>query len=223
MTKVKSNKINVTELAKLWGVSSDNIKQNSDNLTVGGSLDLQGTAITSLPDNLTVGGSLYLRGTAITAPKFIKRPSSRFSFDLKLSIECKFNIKGFSIADGILARILHSKGAVKKIRIWGKKEESYLVSDDNGNFAHGETIAKAREDLIYKSVAKFDGKLPKKATGKEWIGIYRAATGACGAGIKHFVEQSGKDIEAEYTAKQIATLAQGQFGHEKFKLLLNNI
>jgi len=27
-----------------------------------GSLDLQGTGITSLPDNLTVGGSLFLRG-----------------------------------------------------------------------------------------------------------------------------------------------------------------
>ena len=36
-----------------------------DNLSVGGWLDLSGTAITSLPDNLTVGGSLYLRGTAI--------------------------------------------------------------------------------------------------------------------------------------------------------------
>ncbi|MFP9521275.1 hypothetical protein AB6D43_14030, partial [Pectobacterium brasiliense] len=31
-----------------------------DNLSVGGSLDLRGTGITSLPDNLSVGGSLYL-------------------------------------------------------------------------------------------------------------------------------------------------------------------
>ena len=38
-----------------------------DNLTVGDSLDLRGTGITALPDNLTVGGSLYLRGTGITA------------------------------------------------------------------------------------------------------------------------------------------------------------
>jgi hypothetical protein len=37
-----------------------------DNLTVGGSLDLENTAITALPDNLTVGGSLDLSGTAIT-------------------------------------------------------------------------------------------------------------------------------------------------------------
>ena len=38
-----------------------------DNLTVGGSLDLRGTQITSLPDNLTVGGWLDLSGTQITS------------------------------------------------------------------------------------------------------------------------------------------------------------
>ena len=37
-----------------------------DNLTVGGGLYLLGTGITSLPDNLTVGGYLDLRGTGIT-------------------------------------------------------------------------------------------------------------------------------------------------------------
>jgi hypothetical protein len=38
-----------------------------DGLTVGGSLDLQDTAITSLPDGLTVGGFLDLLDTAITS------------------------------------------------------------------------------------------------------------------------------------------------------------
>ena len=33
----------------------------------GGSLDLSGTQITSLPDNLTVSGWLDLRGTQITS------------------------------------------------------------------------------------------------------------------------------------------------------------
>ena len=37
-----------------------------DNLSVGGSLDLSGTGVTTLPDNLSVGGSLYLSGTGIT-------------------------------------------------------------------------------------------------------------------------------------------------------------
>ncbi|ROI02912.1 hypothetical protein EGI16_12125, partial [Chryseobacterium sp. G0240] len=34
--------------------------------SVGGSLYLKGTQITTLPDNLSVGGSLYLKGTQIT-------------------------------------------------------------------------------------------------------------------------------------------------------------
>ena len=42
------------------------ITELPDNLKVGGYLDLQGTAITELPDNLKVGGYLDLRGTAIT-------------------------------------------------------------------------------------------------------------------------------------------------------------
>ncbi|MCW2473388.1 hypothetical protein [Candidatus Symbiopectobacterium sp. NZEC151] len=42
-----------------------------EGLSVGGSLDLEGTGITSLPEGLpeglSVGGSLYLRGTGITS------------------------------------------------------------------------------------------------------------------------------------------------------------
>jgi len=38
-----------------------------EGLSVGGSLDLRGTQITSLPEGLSVGGSLYLRGTQITS------------------------------------------------------------------------------------------------------------------------------------------------------------
>ena len=48
-------------------LSGTQITSLPDNLTVGGSLDLSGTQITSLPDNLTVGGSLDLRDTQITS------------------------------------------------------------------------------------------------------------------------------------------------------------
>ena len=55
-------------LTKEW-LDSKNISYTlsaDDNLTVGGSLYLQGAQITKLPDNLTVGGSLDQRGTQIT-------------------------------------------------------------------------------------------------------------------------------------------------------------
>ena len=118
-------------------------------------------------------------------------------------------------SDNIFSRVISSRGGVKKVKT-ERGDILYVVSDNNGNSAHGKTAAKAREDLIYKVVAKFDGKLPKKATGKEWVGIYRAVTGACAAGIKMFVEQTGKSLDDEYTAKQIAALVKGQYGSDRF-------
>ena len=117
--------------------------------------------------------------------------------------------------DGVFSYVLSNRKGIKKV----KNEQGnvlYIVSDENGNSAHGETIAKAREDLIYKVVAKFDGELPKKATGKEWVGIYRAVTGACSAGVKGFVASKDIDLDATFTPKQIAKLVQGQFGAEAF-------
>ena len=118
-------------------------------------------------------------------------------------------------SDGIFSYVLSNKAGVKKVKTDDGKI-LYVVSDEYGNSAHGETIAEAREDLIYKVVAKFDGALPQKATGKEWIGIYRAVTGACGTGVRMFVEEIGADIDDTFTAKEIAKLVKGRFGAEAF-------
>ena len=123
-------------------------------------------------------------------------------------------------SDGIFSYVLSNHAGVKKVKT-EKGNVLYIVSDENGNSAHGETIKQAREDLVYKVIAKFEGKLPKKATGAEWIAIYRAVTGACSAGVKHFVEQQGKSLDDVYTAKQIAKLVQGQFGAEAFAKKIN--
>lgn len=117
--------------------------------------------------------------------------------------------------DGIFSYVLSNKKCVKKVKTEQDKV-LYVVSDDKGNSAHGETIAKAREDLIFKVIAKADVAIPKKATGKEWVGIYRAVTGACSAGVKMFVEGTGKSLDDTYTAKEIARLVQGQYGAEQF-------
>ena len=42
-----------------------------------GSLDFEGTEITSLPDNLTVGGSLFLEGTGITNTNKVELKSNK--------------------------------------------------------------------------------------------------------------------------------------------------
>jgi hypothetical protein len=118
--------------------------------------------------------------------------------------------------DNIFSRVISNKKGVKKVETDAGKI-LFVVSDDNGNFAHGETIEKARKDLIYKNVAKFDGIVPQSASGKEWIGIYRAITGACAIGVKMFVEQVGKSIEDIYTGKEICDLVQGRYGAEAFR------
>ena len=118
-------------------------------------------------------------------------------------------------SDHIFSYVISNRAGVKKVKTEGGKI-LYVVRDENGNSAHGETIKQAREDLIYKVVAKSDVKIPKKATGKEWVGIYRSVTGACSIGVKMFVEKTDKSLDDTYTAKEIAKLVQGQFGAEQF-------
>src|ERR1035437_1048765 len=117
--------------------------------------------------------------------------------------------------DGVFSYVLSIRNGVKKLKTADGKI-LFVVHDDNGNSAHGATIAEARKDLVYRCVAKFDGAIPKSATGKEWVGIYRAVTGACGAGVRMFGERTRKNLDETYTAQDIASLVKGQFGAEKF-------
>jgi len=190
-----------------------------DNLTVGGYLDLEGTGITSLPDNLTVGGSLDLEGTGITQPKKRNKLPEGFNLIVKLSIELKFNAKGLTIADGILARILQTKGSIKKILVVGKKSPSWLASDDDGNHAHGDTMKEAIEELAFKTgsrdVEKYRN-MPMDTVKKpeDWAFIYRIVTGACKFGTKSFMD--GKALKKSYTLSEIIEETNGAFGHDKF-------
>ncbi len=117
--------------------------------------------------------------------------------------------------DGMFTYVLSNRNGVKKVRD-EKGNVFYIVSDDNGNSAHGKTIKEARNDLVYKATVKFDGKVPDSATGKDWVGLYRAITGACSVGIKAFVEEIGKSLDDVYTREQICELVRGRFGESKF-------
>ena len=118
--------------------------------------------------------------------------------------------------DGVFSRVISTRSGVKKVKTDNGKI-LFVVGDENGNFAHGETIGEAREDLVYKVVAKFEGNIPKSATGKDWIGIYRAITGACAAGVRNFVESTGKSLDESYADEEIACLVAGQYGAEQFR------
>jgi len=198
-----------------------------DNLTVGGSLYLRGTQITSLPDNLTVGGSIDLRGTQITSPEKLNRPPADFSIKVRASIEIAFNLRGYTIADGILGKIVGKRGLILRIIIAGRKGATYLASDGNGNSAHGETIKEARDGLAFKTasrdVSQFKGmKLTEKKAPKEWAFIYRIITGACQSGTEHFIAGKGK-LKAEYTLAEILEQTNGAFGYDRFKSIVTEV
>ncbi|MFA7333396.1 MAG: hypothetical protein WC130_03785 [Kiritimatiellia bacterium] len=191
------------------------------NPTVGGYLDL--SSVTSLPEgfNPTVGGSLYLSSFKGKKPDCKNIPQG-FSASLRLSIETRFNAKGFTVADGILARIIQARGPLKKIIVAGKKECTWLASSDDGIVhAHGDTAAEALAELAFKLADKGDlsdlRAMPMDTvkTPQEWGLVYRRATGACKSGTKHFMAQ--KVTKESYTLAEILEETKGAFGAERFR------
>ncbi len=126
----------------------------------------------------------------------------------------------FDLTDGIFSYVVSVKGTVKKLKN-SNGELSYLVSDDQGNSAHGKTIKEARDDLAFKLISKdveqFKN-MPLKTTKTpaEWAMVYRAITGACQYGTKQFIESKDK-LKEKYTLKEIIEQTNRAYGHERFK------
>ena len=84
--------------------------------------------------------------------------------------------------DGILTEVVSNRHNVYKVRKIARKEIEYLITDGNGNWAHGDTLEEAKEDLMYKisdrrksdyKHLKIDDTLPVD----EAIKCYRVITG----------------------------------------------
>ena len=189
-----------------------------DNLTVGGSLDLRGTQITSLPDNLTVGGSLDLRGTQITNTSNINKEIPQI-----------FQWRNFEYIkiDGIFSKVVSHHGNVYKIRQIGEFKERFVVTDGSGKWSHGDTIKEAKDDLIYKISNRDKSKyksltLDSELPFEESIECYRVITGACSAGTKMFVKESLNIKKDKYTIREIINITDGQYGSHEFKNFFEN-
>jgi len=186
-----------------------------DNLTVGGSLDLRGTQISVLPDNLTVGGSLDLEGTQISDESKVNRNIDENSF-------FEWRNKKYVKADGIFSKVISHKRNVYKIQKIGSTKETYLVTDGNGKFSHGETIKEAKDDLIFKisNRDKSDYKgltLESKMSFEKAIECYRIITGACSFGTKDFVSNRLISKKKEYTIAEMIEVTKGEYGSSTFQ------
>ena len=198
------------------------------NLIVGCSLFLND--LQSIPEgfNPTVGKDLYLYGLKSLPKGFnpIVGESLYYdSFDKSIDVKTP-NIEEkliwqdgkYRVIDGIFCEVLEHKRNVYKVKIRG--EISYVVS--NGEFySHGETIKKAKESLIYKLSNRdcseyMKWTLDTPITKEQAIKSYRAITGACEFGTRHFVESLDKKPR-KLTPRKVIALTAGQYGSDKYR------
>ena len=193
---------------------------------IAGCLDCEGADTkAAFPKLTTVGGYLYYRGadTKAAFPKLKKTNSGNAV--ARRRVDYSFKRKGFLFADGILTKITGTKEAaggakIHKVVVVGKIKTSYCIESD-GVFSHGDTIKEARESLLYKvgerdKSAYEKWSLETKITKKQAIESYRVITGACEAGVRHFVESHGK-LKNKYTVKEIIDITKGQYGNVEYQ------
>jgi hypothetical protein len=128
-------------------------------------------------------------------------------------------LKEFIEVDGIESILLHRKGNVMRV-LTSSFNESYIVSDGNGNYSHGSTIKEAKEDLIFKigNVSKDDYKemtVDNILSFEDAVRCYRVITGACQFGVKEFLAR--KNItKRKMSISKIIDLTKGEYQNEVF-------
>ena len=189
-----------------------------------GSIDAIGADTkTAFPKLTSVGGHIYARGDW----SHVKTNQPNLGRDLEAGVlqTCSavllssFAAAGFSFADGILARIVSSRGPVSRVVICGQTKVSYVVSDDDGNYAHGDTLDEARADLMVKRTSRdltqFEAwTLDRVVSKSEAIFAYRSITGACSKGTRLWLEQH--QTPDKITVGGIIEITKGAYGASAF-------
>jgi hypothetical protein len=200
------------------------------NPTVRGSLYLG--SLTEMPKgfNPTVGGDLWFN-SLIEIPKGFN-PTVRGDIRIK-QIPEGFNISEFKYktipfiqwdkyikSDNVLSEVISKKGNIWTLKDIDKDKNNiyYLVTDGNGNYAHGNSIKQAKEDLIFKisnrdSTQYRNIDLDKKYNFDECITMYRCITGSCSAGVNDFIE-SNNIKKQSYSVNEIITLTKNNYGNK---------
>ena len=199
------------------------------NPTVGGGLFLD--RLTSIPEGFspTVGKNLHLNGLTRIPEGFC--PTVGRVLSMRSGLTCwtetppsmlTWQDGRYVSADGVLTEVVSRRGNVMRVRNIGDDEVFFLVTDGEGNYAHGATLREAREDLLYKvsdrDVSEYEGvSLDHKMTFREAVACYRTITGACAQGVKNFVEQHDVSKRKKYTVGQIIGMTKGAYGGERFE------
>ena len=197
-----------------------------EGLAVGGSLDLRGTGITSLPEGLAVGGSLDLEGTGITSHNVNKKLSIDAIRKIRNVTDSpkfwEWNGRHYMKVDNMFTILEAHKGNVYHVRKIESTERLYVITDGENHFAHGSTLKEAKADLIFKisdrDVSSYKGMSPDDILSfEEAIAAYRTITGSCAAGTRDYVENRlPKPHKKSYTIREIIQLTKGEYRSDVF-------
>ena len=182
----------------------------------GGSLDLYGASITSLPDNLTVGGSLDLYGTKIANKEEAERQVGRLH-------NGDYVPGKYLHADGILTHVKSTKKVGGYTLYVGKIKGRNVVSNGK-NFSHCRDFRDGIADLKFKEAEdrgadQFRGlDMDTKIPLDDCKTMYRIITGACRQGTEAFAESLrgyGK-LQDSYTIREMIEVTKGQYNSDCF-------
>ena len=217
-------KLTVPNLTSIGGSVSvgENAKLTGPNLTsIGGSVSVGENAKLSVPNLTSIGGPVSVRWDS----KLI-RSKTEITYDRSM-LERSFNASGYTFVDRILAKIVHTRGNVKKIIIAGQSEISYLVSDGE-HHAHGKTLKQAQDDLRFKKIAEKLKTEPIKADTIITVMYYRTVTGSCETGVKQWIDatfdeaQKSDILKNGIRADKLLPIlkAKRAYGFERFQSLV---
>ena len=131
--------------------------------------------------------------------------------------------------DGISCKVISEK-IIDELKIIKCKKPKFLdkkcigdvfyVVSKNDKFAHGKTVKKAIEELVFKSKTRDieqyrHMKLDIKKTPIQWGYIYREITGACQLGTEFWIESKGK-LKPLYSLQEILELTKAAYGFDVF-------
>lgn len=148
------------------------------------------------------------------------------------------DIKSFNgfpvyLIDDIQTGIISAKGNVAKGFILYNDlttKPCYIVKDNNGIYAHGETLKEAETALREKQLEKMPVEeriqlfkehfeADKLYKGQEFYDWHHTLTGSCKMGRDKFCEEHGINLESEYTVKEFIELTENSYGGEIIKKL----
>ena len=165
-------------------------------------------------------GGLYLEGTNIT-PKQVKKPSSNFMLNFKLSVEAKLTWKNgkYRKIDNIFCEVLKEKKNVLQVKIQNKL--AYIFHKNN-IYAHGNTVRQAYLDWLFKTSDRDVSKYRNIKRGEihkleYWVIAYRTITGACSFGTNNYLENNKDKYKPEMTLDEVIKATEGQYGAATFK------